>query len=142
MAASSPILAHFTLPFPPSVNSLYDGGKKVKQRFKSDAYGNWCREARQFVMAFKADEAAKNMGCNSVIFQPIAAMYRYGEINDKRIRDLENYIKAISDLLVDEMIIKDDSLIRKTYLEWADDVQEKYVEVVLVPVKRMVVSLV
>lgn len=73
--------------------------------------------------------------------QPVAVMYRYGEIDDKRDRDLENYIKAISDLLVDELFLLDDSLIHKNYQEWADDVQPRYVEIVMVPVDKMSITI-
>lgn len=142
MASSiSPILAHFTVPLPPSVNCLYDGGKKVKQRFKSDAYTKWCAHARQFTNSFKQDYKSANGGWWEVMCQPVGMMYRYGHIDDKRDRDLENYIKAISDLLVDEMFIRDDSLIHKNYQEWADDVQPRYVEVVMIVASKMVVTI-
>lgn len=137
------ILANFTLPLPPSVNCLYDGGKKVKQRFKSDAYDKWCRHARQFTQAYLADNPIIDgwQEFKVPLRMPVAVMYRYGEIADKRDRDLENYVKAISDLLVDERIIVDDSMIKKTYLEWADDVEPRYVDVVILPVAKLKITI-
>lgn len=39
---------------------------------------------------------------------------------DKRIRDLGNYEKALSDWLVDNGIIKDDSHIHRLTIQWGD----------------------
>lgn len=50
---------------------------------------------------------------------PVQVTYRLGR-PDKRIRDLENYAKAVSDLLVSSTILKDDSLIHRLIMEWAD----------------------
>lgn len=122
----------FRIPFPPSINSLYDGGKKTKQRFKSDRYEKWCCEARQFLLAFRVDNRSF-----TTIRMPIAVWYRHGVIDDKRIRDAENYSKAISDLLKDEAIIEDDSLIKRSVCDWADDVEDGFTEIVICPLSRM-----
>lgn len=50
---------------------------------------------------------------------PVEVTYRFGK-PDKRQRDLGNLEKAPSDLLVAHGILKDDSLIHRMILEWAD----------------------
>lgn len=124
------------LPFPPSVNALYDGGKKTNARFKSKRYREWCKEAAKFTSAWLADNP--NF---SVIGHPSAAWYRYGVFDDKRIRDVENYSKAISDLLVHEKIIKDDSLIKLSIAEWASDIEEGISEIVIAPLHAIKISI-
>lgn len=132
MAATSPVLA-FTVPFPPSVNTLYTGKER---RRKSERYEKWCREARQFITALKAD----NPGLQTIDFS-VGAWYRHGEFSDKKTRDAENYAKAISDLLKDEKILLDDSLIRRSVIEWADDIPQGYTEVIIVPLASLVVNI-
>lgn len=95
------------LPFPPSVNSLYPGNGK--KRWKSKKYGEWIRLANDMLAGQKLE-----------YFQdPVQVLYRIGR-PDKRNRDLENYAKALSDLLVSTTILKDDSLIHRLVMEWED----------------------
>ena len=132
MTGALPIL-FFKVPFPPSVNCLYTGKDR---RRKSDAYEKWCREAWQFIAAVRAD-----LPGFQTILTPLAGWYRHGEFEDKRVRDAANYEKALSDLLAAEKIIKDDSLIRCSINEWADDVPQGYTEVILVPLERIRISI-
>ena len=133
MAQAPPILA-FKVCFPPSVNCLYTGKDR---RRKSDAYEKWCREAWSFIAAARAD-----LPGFQTITEPVGAWYRHGEFSDKRVLDAENYAKALSDLLKEERILKDDSLIRCSINEWVDDVEQGYTEVVIVPLARMRISIV
>ena len=80
------------LPFPPSVNSLFGGGSKQK-RFPSKAYKAWI------------------ISCPDLyphMFDGIELTYSY-YFPDKRERDTENYVKAVSDLLVKKNVIANDS---------------------------------
>ena len=47
------------------------------------------------------------------------ALYEFGR-PDKRRRDVANYEKAVSDILVTAGVIEDDSLIEEITLRWAD----------------------
>lgn len=51
----------------------------------------------------------------------IEATYRFGR-PDKRRRDVENLPKAISDLLVSQQVIGDDSMIERMVLEWKEGI--------------------
>jgi len=85
------ILARITLPFPPSVNSLFGGGSK-QQRFHSKKYKEWLK-ACPYVSPW--------------CFDRITLTYRYF-FPDNRTRDAENYVKAASDFLVKARAIEDD----------------------------------
>lgn len=50
---------------------------------------------------------------------PVQVIYKFGR-PDKRARDVFNLEKAVSDLLVAHGIIKDDTLIYRGTVEWAD----------------------
>jgi len=98
------------LPFPPSVNGLYDGGHKSKRRFKSAHYEDWIvaagNKARRQVKDFKGIDRE----CEIVIslVKP-----------DKRKRDVANLEKAVTDFLVSFGILQDDCLITRNTQEWA-----------------------
>lgn len=115
----------FRVPFPPSVNCLYRDGGKGK-RPKTKRYLEWCKRAGQFIIAFKADNPSF-----VTIREPITVLYRHGEPDIKRQRDVENYSKAISDLLKDEGIIEDDSLIKTSIADWAEDMEAGMTEVMI-----------
>ena len=97
-----------TLPFPPSVNGLYATNFKTKRRFKSKQYGEWLNVATV--------ELAYVRG---TFGEPVRVLYEFGR-PDKRRRDVANYEKAVSDFLVSEGILVDDSLIEEITLRWAD----------------------
>jgi Holliday junction resolvase RusA-like endonuclease len=50
--------------------------------------------------------------------------------NDKRKRDIENYIKAISDTLVEYTVIEDDSLIRRMVVEYHKGNKETRIRII------------
>ena len=81
------------LPFPPSVNQMFGqhGGRK---RFKSAKYKQWLNEA----WLVPLNERFVTVYAEYTYFWP-----------DKRVRDLENYTKAVSDFLVSRKVIPDDS---------------------------------
>tara|TARA_R110000803_G_scaffold164245_1_gene227969 strand:+ start:925 stop:1281 length:357 start_codon:yes stop_codon:yes gene_type:complete len=96
-----------TLPFPPSVNGLYATNFKTKRRFKSKKYTEWCG-----VAIWSASKGVPIKG-------KVKALYEFGR-PDKRRRDVANYEKAVSDILVTAGVIEDDSLIEEITLRWAD----------------------
>ena len=81
------------LPFPPSVNSLYGGGSGQK-RFPSKKYKEW----------LKACPTLAPAGLKT----PLAITYTF-IWPDKRIRDGQNYMKAVLDFIVNQGVIVDDN---------------------------------
>jgi len=94
-----------TLPFPPSVNSMYGGGSG-QQRFKSREYKSW-----EMIAGMSAPKCQTMAG-------PVHLSYMM-YVPDKRTRDLSNYIKPCEDLLVARGIIQDDNheVIRSFHVE-------------------------
>lgn len=105
-------------PFPPSVNSLYDGGHKTHRRFKSDTYKDWLR---------KLQGTVKVRGL-AIFTNPCKAIYTL-QRPDKRRRDVANYEKAVSDALVKHGVLSDDTLIEEITLKWGEAPQGVRVEI-------------
>ncbi len=83
----------FILPFPPSVNGLYGGGSGQK-RFPSKRYKEWlskCPELPQLLLS-----------------QKITIRYTFAW-PDKRLRDGQNFMKAVTDYLVNDGVVHDDN---------------------------------
>jgi Holliday junction resolvase RusA-like endonuclease len=80
-----------TLPFPPSVNSMFGGGSAQK-RFPSKKYKAWLASCPKLY-------AAK--------FERCSIWYKF-YFPDKRERDSQNYIKAATDFLVKQKVIIND----------------------------------
>lgn len=81
-----------TLPFPPSVNSMYGGGSKQK-RFPSKKYKAWLASCPELP---------------KMQFSGIKLTYRF-YFPDNRERDTENGVKAVSDFLVKQGFLVNDS---------------------------------
>lgn len=97
------------LPFPPSVNSLYTNQRGGKKRVKSTKYNQWCKFAKE---CLKKQNTTRFTGKTIVMIglpKP-----------DNRVRDAQNYMKAITDLLVDFGILQDDALIQFDSAYWLD----------------------
>lgn len=103
------------LPFPPSVNALW---RSVKGRaIKSKRYREWEKEAgwqiarltneHRLWEAFIPDDAPYHLDITLV--RP-----------DKRGRDVNNYDKAISDLLEAHGITPNDRMMQSIFVHWAD----------------------
>jgi len=91
---------NITLPFPPSVNSLYaDGarGKFTRKRPKSKVYVKWRTLAMGELLLQKV----------KLVPGPVRIRLLYSP-PDKRKRGIDNYPKAVLDLLVDAGVILDD----------------------------------
>jgi hypothetical protein len=111
----------FYLPFPPSVNGLYAG--KVR-RYKSKKYQAWI---------IKANKALDKQIIPSML-ERCHAVY-YLNHPDNRIRDAENYCKAVTDLIVDREILQGDDrrYLKSTKAEW-NDIKGNLVEVCLIKI--------
>jgi len=80
------------LPLCPSVNGLYGGGSG-QQRFKSKQYKAWLK-----IVPTVPAEGFKRVALRYTMYFP-----------DRRLRDLGNYEKAITDYLVAQGFIEDDN---------------------------------
>lgn len=98
------------LPFPPSVNGLYDGGKNTSRRFISDRYKAWQDDA-YYALLGQRHRSHRHK-------EPVQVVYTFSP-PDKRRRDVFNYEKAVSDFLVKHRIIEDDSLIERGVVQWS-----------------------
>lgn len=109
-----------TLPYPPSVNGLFANRKGG--RVKSEDYTAWIKSAAAYV-PWKAKK---------VITGPYTMVATFDR-PDRRKRDLGNLEKALSDLLVSQGVVKDDSDAERITLEWAgrDPVKDARVIVTL-----------
>lgn len=95
-----------TLPYPPTVNGLWvpiARGKLVK----SAAYRTWITLAGWEAKASKPDKIKGPYKISLTVVPP-----------DRRRRDADNILKAVSDLLVSLHIIEDDSLCRELHVYW------------------------
>lgn len=82
----------FVLPFPPSINGLYGGGSK-QRRFPSKQYKEWLKKCPSLA---------------PVMLDKVEIRYFY-YFPDQRERDSQNYEKAITDFLVNNGVLVNDS---------------------------------
>lgn len=103
----------FTLPYPVSVNGLFASGKT--RRFKSQKYCDWLLEAGLTLAQIKPPR----------IIGPVHLHYILQEKNDKIRRDLMNFEKATTDLLVSHGIIEADDvrIVREITMKWSKAVE-------------------
>lgn len=97
------------LPFPPSVNRLWRATKGGKV-YRSAKYVEWRRLA-MWQLAGQA-KGKKIIGAYKLTILAVRP--------DKRRRDLGNLEKAVSDILVSQNIIEDDSLCEWLEVRWVD----------------------
>ena len=93
MYKMSELIFKLKMPFPPSVNGLYGGGSG-QQRFKTKRYKDWCKTVQHI----------PGLGIN----YPISITYTF-TWPDARARDGQNYLKAITDTMVNSGMIVDDN---------------------------------
>lgn len=91
-------LARVTLPFPPSVNTLFPANRKTGRRFVSRAYKSWKLEAWALIKQARIPRIADRV---DIEIQLTA--------KDRRARDADNYVKAVVDSLVEGGVIPDDN---------------------------------
>jgi len=104
----------FTLPIPPSVNHLY--ANIARGRAKTRKYLDWITEAAIELNQQHVPE----------ITPPYKVEYAVGR-PDKRKRDVANMEKALSDLLVTQGVLTDDSKINDNRQRWDDTVEPGFV---------------
>lgn len=111
----------FTLPFPPSVNGLYGGGSGQK-RFPSKRYKAW--------LALCPELPALG------ISQRVTICYTFAW-PDKRVRDGQNFMKAVTDYLVNEGVLADDNyniIVSETWVHIGVDKDAPRVVIDIAPV--------
>jgi len=101
-----PIEQTIILPFPPSVNSLWNPRKGGGWR-RSDKYRQWLTEAGWELVRQKPVKIPGRVGVRIHAIKP-----------DKRVRDLDNLAKAVFDLLVTHKIIEDDKNVDAIQMAW------------------------
>lgn len=102
----------FTLPVPPSVNALYanvPGKGRVKTK-EAKAYATHAA----LLLARQRSSGIKGR---------VVVTYDVQRFADNRRRDVANLEKILSDSLVSNGIIEDDSLIERLTIGWADGVE-------------------
>jgi len=101
------------LPYPPSVNQLYRN-VAGRGRVKTDRYKTWLRAAGNELLATPPGDRAPIIG--PYILNVLAGR------PDKRRRDLDNLLKATSDLLVKHGLIDGDHLAVSVTVAWSEQV--------------------
>jgi Holliday junction resolvase RusA-like endonuclease len=103
-------LITLSLPIPPSVNDLFDGGRRTRRRFKSDRYKAW------------EDEAD---GCLYQQKQGVVVGAYVVEIGLPEMMrgDVDNRIKPVLDFLVSRGLTPDDKHLRKLSIERSEAVE-------------------
>jgi Holliday junction resolvase RusA-like endonuclease len=106
------------LPFPISVNTAYATDWETKRRFRTKAYGEWCKAAKESLKTQQVPE-----WCNGAVrldLELVKPRNKDGSFTKRRM-DLSNFVKVVEDFLVDMKIIEDDSLIYHLRVRWIDE---------------------
>ena len=98
-----------TLPYPPSVNSIWRAGNG--RIYKSAGYNAWIKEAGWMA---KAQHPGKLTGKYF--------MWILATAPDRRRRDVANLEKVVSDLLQSLEIVRDDSDCQSCTIAWSGEV--------------------
>lgn len=93
---------------PPSVNALWRAGRG--RVYRSPAYTSWLSEASWLIAAQRPQKITGRYILSVWATRP-----------DKRRRDLDNLLKATSDLLGRMRIVEDDSLCEALEARWLSD---------------------
>lgn len=97
------------LPFPISINAAYANGGNKRGRHNTARYNAWIAEASLHVR----DSHRQNIGDYHIAICL--------EAPDRKIRDLANHEKVLSDFLVMHGVIQDDSKCRELVMTWGKD---------------------
>ena len=102
-------MLEISLPFPPSVNRLWRA-KKGGGVYRSQEYVYWSKAA-----AWEIAVQVKTRSIQGKYKLTIEAV-----APDKRRRDLDNLIKALSDSLVSANVVESDHLCRELNMKWVE----------------------
>lgn len=116
-------MIRLALPFPPSTNNLFSNGGKGHGRYRTPKYKAW----EQLASLYIKDTHRASLGAYTIA---IAL-----KPPDNRARDLDNFVKALSDLLVAHGVVKDDSYCRRLTVCWNTNMDEECV-VILHPAEE------
>lgn len=105
-----------SLPMPPSANGLF-GNKAVGGRFKTRAYLDWISEAGWLLQKQRPGRIAG----------PYEMEVAIPRSKGRRVADLGNREKALSDLLVRHGVVDDDSRAQKITMTWTDGAEARVV---------------
>ena len=128
---TEPKTTRIFLPFPPSVNGLFNGKAR---RFKSDTYKTWLKAAKvEFDAQMEFDKIMAGFSYEGSNHKGEVGLTFLLKAPDKRHRDLDNLLKASIDFLVNQgVIVGDDSrFVRSIYAEWKDDMPRAGVFIVV-----------
>jgi Holliday junction resolvase RusA-like endonuclease len=121
----------FRLPFPPSANMMFVNSKNKtgKGRFPSADYKTW-KKAAGLMMNTQQHEAQEFPFSERVCIEI--------QLNEKYVRanaDCDNRVKPVLDLLVDQGMLKGDSMkyVRGCGVEWRTDLNDVYCMVLIYP---------
>lgn len=105
-------MIRLTLPFPPSLNTMFPSGKNGR-RFLSQKGKDFAEAVKAKVWAdrtndqyFKRPSPPPRLGLRLMLCPP-----------DKRVRDLDNHIKAVGDAMTKAGVWVDDSTVDKLVVE-------------------------
>jgi Holliday junction resolvase RusA-like endonuclease len=99
------------LPFPPSVNHIWKHGGKGKG-YRSERYVQWARVAGTLLNAQRPGRIDGPYRLKLLLARP-----------DNRRRDLDNFLKSVSDLLVEHHVVDDDSLAEQVAIGWSSRIE-------------------
>lgn len=115
----------FNLTLPPSVNNLFKTvsradarGNMRAVRVASQAYIAWRNAASAEIMSQRVSQSPKRIGGSYEMQLTIGNHARTAARGHRR--DLANFEKAVSDLLVHMNVIDDDHLAERILLQWGD----------------------
>lgn len=95
------------LPLAPSANAIFRAGRG--RVYKTNIYKQWLEECSWMIKTQTKESVPRDYILQVVAKRP-----------DKRRRDLDNLLKATSDLLVRTRIVSDDNFCRAIVAEWVD----------------------
>lgn len=96
------------LPFPPTANNLYKNVRKGRAR--TEAYDSWLASAYGSLRGQQFEKVVGSYRLQIVLSRP-----------DRRARDADNLVKAISDFLKKAGVIQDDAHAQSVFIGWAYD---------------------
>jgi len=110
-------LVQLDLPYPVSTNALWMRSSTTGQTVRSPRYAKWFQAASN-------ELAIQRPGC-------VRGKYSLEVLIERKSgrRDIDNAIKSLSDMLVSNQVVEDDSLAQRITLEWSDTIKGAWVAI-------------